>query len=363
MLQMSLSSTLREVQDPETIEVPGVEDDNGVFNNATFTQAANQQHINEWRDVVQPSAGSQITLSRLNDGSYQSCEKKYQMFEPLAGPFSIVSLTRSEESALNLAITVDGSVCRAGMGLAHQTDNHTNTRQQFYLGQHGAIFSSFCPGLVISVGEDISGSITLETSQLNMPRLKWIFTNGTIESAANQGMVLVKDRDSTAITLQSITTASPTNKAWKRINTRLMHVNGDDHASWRHAWTVSFVTPVSHNNPTFSTLEESIVRGGSKTCYSQNTAFSASFDGFARVLIINDPSDEEQCRNTREALGFDKDHPFDTEIRETFRKFMCDPFFTGVDHTLDTLSKNATAPPKFEMGEHTPVEYEAVARN
>ena len=143
MLQMSLSSTLREVEGPEIITDPGAEDDNSVFNNATFTQAANKQTVIEWSNVVLPTSGSQITLSGLNDGLYQSCEKKYQMFEPLAGPFSIVSLTRSEESALNLAITVDGSVCRTGMGLIYQTDNHTNTQQQFHLGQHGAIFSYF----------------------------------------------------------------------------------------------------------------------------------------------------------------------------------------------------------------------------
>ena len=335
MLQMSLSSTLREVQDPETIEVPGVEDDNGVFNNATFTQAANQQHINEWRDVVQPSAGSQITLSRLNDGSYQSCEKKYQMFEPLAGPFSIVSLTRSEESALNLAITVDGIVCRAGMGLVYQTDNHTNTQQQFYLGQHGAIFSSFCPGLVISADEGVPRSITLEPVQLDTPRMKWKHASGMIESAANPGMVVANTLSGRAMTLQNSTAASTANKSWKRINTRLVDVNEDDHASWRQAWTVSFITPVSDNNPSFSTLEESIVGDGSKRCYRPNTAFSASFDGFARGLTINDASDEMQCRDTQEALGFDKDHPFDMEVRETFLKFMCDQFFTGVDHMMD----------------------------
>ena len=45
MLQMSLSSTLREVEGPEIITDPGAEDDNSVFNNATFTQAANEQNV------------------------------------------------------------------------------------------------------------------------------------------------------------------------------------------------------------------------------------------------------------------------------------------------------------------------------
>ena len=49
---------------------------------------------------------------------------------------------------------------------------------------------------------------------------------------------------------------------------------------------------------------------------------------------------------------------FDTEVRDSFHKHKCDPFFTGIDHTsgMDAMA----APPQFEMVEYTPVEYEAV---
>ena len=36
------------------------------------------------------------------------------------------------------------------MGLVSQYDDIASQRQQFYLGQHGSIFSAVCPGLVIS---------------------------------------------------------------------------------------------------------------------------------------------------------------------------------------------------------------------
>ena len=83
------------------------------------------------------------------------------------------------------------------------------------------------------------------------------------------------------------------------------------------------------------------------------------------------------CGDTREKLGFDKDHPFDTEIRDKFYEHQCDPFFTSVDHTgagaaAETrkgadgeAAKNETGtdgmegPPQFEMVEYTPAEYEA----
>ena len=118
---------------------------------------------------------------------------------------------------------------------------------------------------------------------------------------------------------------------------------------------VSFVTP-GYN---ITTLEESVLgshKGQSTTCYPRNPAFCASFDNFAKKLVINDANNEEKCRKTREGMGFDKDHQFDTEVCETFNEHQCDPFFTGVDHSSEPLPD----PPQFEMVEYTPVEYEAV---
>ena len=55
-------------------------------------------------------------------------------------------------------------------------------------------------------------------------------------------------------------------------------------------------------------------------------------------------------------MAFDKNHPFDTEVRESFHEHMCDSFFDSVDHVAPSLE----APPQFEMVKYTPVEYEAV---
>ena len=69
-----------------------------------------------------------------------------------------------------------------------------------------------------------------------------------------------------------------------------------------------------------------------KHCYVMNSAFSASFDSFAKEVVVDDPSDEDQCRKVREALGFDRDYPFDVEVSENYHEHQCDPFFSGVDH-------------------------------
>lgn len=68
------------------------------------------------------------------------------------------------------------------------------------------------------------------------------------------------------------------------------------------------------------------------TCYNVSSAFSAAFDAFANNIAIEDAADEDQCRKVREELGFDKDHPFDTEVRDNFLQHQCDPFFSGIDH-------------------------------
>ena len=116
---------------------------------------------------------------------------------------------------------------------------------------------------------------------------------------------------------------------------------------------MSFISSSPHN----ISLEE-FERGNNlaTTCYKPNPVFSKAFDDFAKELVIVDPKDKEKCGEVREELGFDRDHQFDTEVREKFHEHMCDPFFTGVDHTGPLLE----APPQFEMLEYTPVEYEAV---
>ena len=62
------------------------------------------------------------------------------------------------------------------------------------------------------------------------------------------------------------------------------------------------------------------------------------------TLVIADPGDEEECRNAREELGFEPDHPHDTEVCEEFESQMCSPFFDGVDEMTHGLED----PPEYE---------------
>lgn len=104
------------------------------------------------------------------------------------GPFSLVNPNNG------LSITVEGLRCSSGMALTPQVDDPNNQRQQFYLGQHGSIFSLFCPGLVLSVSNstDTDGSyfIQLEVFHLNDKKMKWRFLDGMIESVFYPGMVI-----------------------------------------------------------------------------------------------------------------------------------------------------------------------------
>ena len=183
--------------------------------------------------------------------------------------------------------------------------------------------------------------------------MKWKFSNGMIESVSHPGMVISNDAADTSMTLQSYSADGLSSQNWKRVNTRLLDLNTDQ--SWNQEWTVSFLTP-GYDNRTLDELAGSSDDTLSTTCYQRNTGFSSSFDLFAKELVISDASDEEQCMNTREQLGFDKEHPFDTEVRDKFYDHMCDPFFTFVDHSVEPLA----APPQFELIEYTPEEYEKV---
>ena len=240
------------------------------------------------------------------------------------GPFSVVN-PNSE-----LAMTVDDGTCSNGLSLSSNADDHTSIRQQFYLGQHGSIFSAQCPGLVLAADNSTDNfSITLEIFQMNQKKLKWKFANGVIESVLKSGMILANNPDDNTMILKSNST-SDSNMKWIRMNTRLLASNSAT-SGWKQDWKVAFVDP-EYKGPSVTEF----IQGNtllSTTCYKANPAFSASFDDFAKELVVNDASDEDQCRKVREGLGFDKDHPFDVEVRDNFYQHQCDPFFTGVDHT------------------------------
>ena len=80
--------------------------------------------------------------------------------------------------------------------------------------------------------------------------------------------------------------------------------------------------------------------------------FSRSFEDFALNLVIYDASDEARCQEVREVLGFESDHPFDTEVCQEFESYMCDRNFDEVDTLLGGLDK----PPTFEAIEYEDIE-------
>jgi hypothetical protein len=248
------------------------------------------------------------------------------------------------------------------MLLKSNEDDHTDAAQKFYLGQHGSIFSAACPGLVLSANNDTSHGflLRLDTFRVGAKNLKWMFVNGTIESVLYTNMVIVKNTDNTLSLINKTGTVETNQISWERINTRLLGIN---ETGWKQDWTVSLIASEYDG----ATLHDVFVNseGGSSVCYKTNPAFSASFENFASNLVIRDPSDDDQCRQVREDLGFDENHPFDTEVVDKFMEHMCDPFFTGVDHvsdrvSFDPASSGLSGPPKFETVDYTPVEYELV---
>eukprot|EP00956_Cyclotella_meneghiniana_P014940 scaffold22644_cov44-Cyclotella_meneghiniana.AAC.4 len=333
------------------------------YNSTNYTEASGHTTV-EWDEAKTPAARSAIGLSHSNAERYQKWTKERQLFRPLMGPFSIVNPNSGS------ALTVDDGTCANGMNLSSAPDDIESLRQKFYLGQHGSIFSAQCPGLVIAADPshndtNIEIDIKLQNFRINENTQKWKFINGMIESVSNSGMVLANNPNQ-SMKLQSNSTAISDLSIfnWKRVNTRLLVSN--DQSEWKQQWTVSFTSP-GHDSMTLDeyTQDEAM----SSICYKHNPAFSASFENFAKQLVVNDAGDEEQCRKVREELGFDKDHPFDTEVRDNFYQHQCDPFFTGIDHVsgLDKSinwnsdgSSTLKGPPKFEMVDYTPVEYEAV---
>lgn len=104
-------------------------------------------------------------------------------------------------------------------------------------------------------------------------------------------------------------------------------------SSQNQKWSIEYVE--EYNGASFT----SAYTAGQK-CYKQNQGFSQSFDDFARNLVISDAGNENQCMNARVGLGFDKDHPYDTEVCDTFRDYTCDIHFTGKynDRSMVTFS-------------------------
>eukprot|EP00956_Cyclotella_meneghiniana_P044196 scaffold306411_cov139-Cyclotella_meneghiniana.AAC.1 len=224
-----------ETQDDTLFGGPPKQQDNTKSPTAAFTDEP-QKVETEWDPATPPSIGSTVILSDLNVERYQKWTKQRQLFHPLMGPFSIVNPNSG------LAMTVDHGTCSNGLSLSSSTDNHTSIRQQFYLGQHGSIFSAQCPGLVLAADNSTDDfSVALEIFLINQKKLKWKFANGMVESVSNSGMVLASSPSDNTFILKSNST-SDSNMKWIRMNTRLLASNSAT-SGWKQDWKVAFVDP------------------------------------------------------------------------------------------------------------------------
>jgi transposase len=126
-----------------------------------------------------------------------------------------------------------------------------------------------------------------------------------IESVLN-GLVLALDTDG-AMTLQSKNNTNMSNTTWKHRNTRALDSNTEmEQSNWKNKWTVSFITS-GYKETSLANYTAHQTDALLPICYKSSPAFSASFEEFAKGLEIRDPRDEDECREMREALGFDKD--------------------------------------------------------
>ena len=80
--------------------------------------------------------------------------------------------------------------------------------------------------------------------------------------------------------------------------------------------------------------------------------YSKAFEEyFGSDLVIDDPSDEGRCGEVREKLGFDPEHPFDTEVCNTFNEVMCDSMYLELDDILDGIKSREGATIAYEEAE------------
>lgn len=142
------------------------------------TPSPKQYDDEDWDPAHPARVGSILVLSDQDSERYQKFSHVRQTFKHLMGPFHITNPTSG------LSMMVDSETCvENGMPLKAAPDNHDDVKQQFYLGQHGSLFSAPCPGLVMSVSDSPNdNSIKLETFVLGEKKQKWQFRDGTVAS-------------------------------------------------------------------------------------------------------------------------------------------------------------------------------------
>ena len=313
-----------------------------------------------------PRVGAAIFLSNNSAEQYQLWTPKHERFKNLKGPFSFVNASGFAMDIHNTD-NQDGA-CAHNMNLVMQTDDYNSLSQHFYLGQFGSIISAKCPGLVISTDSSSSDCnnaaeqmLTLQTYEIGKEGAKWKLNNdGSIESVKCPGMVISKGGGAgTDLSLVSRTelTTDPS-QTWRRQNVRLLDSDAELSQEWIQDWSLSFDSTEQGYN--ISSLQEfsGSTDEVTKRCYPPNPAFNRAFEDFASGFVINTAADEDECKATRQDMGFEPDHPFDTDVCHSFKEHMCDPFYTGIDHMTETLA--VPVRPIFEAVEYEEEEYEEV---
>jgi hypothetical protein len=272
------------------------------------------------------------------------------------------------DSATGLAMSLADDTCTLGTALKMQADSYNDKKQHFYIGNSGgeriprlkktsssftlhlsslylcpAIYSVLCPGLEVAAS-GAGAQLTLQ-SVAREANSKWNFhSDGSIESFKTGNNIEIVGSD---IRLEGSALQTSFTK-WIKINTRLLTTSDASSSNeWNQNWKVNFVEAFDGS---ILGQTHDIGAVGSGTCYTVNQGFSPSFEDFARDLAIDDASDEDQCRKARELLGYDRDYPYDTEVRDRFNDKACGIDHTAVDHMIKPLAK----PPSF-----TEIEFEA----
>ena len=80
---------------------------------------------------------------------------------------------------------------------------------------------------------------------------------------------------------------------------------------------------------------------------TNSSSSECEFEDWTGGFVIDDPSDEEQCRNARSSLFFDEDYADDVDVCEEFQSFMCDGIF--VEDLVEVPPE-----PTFESVSYTP---------
>jgi hypothetical protein len=211
----------------------------------------------------------------------------------------------SDGLSISIRNTAD-TPCSLGADLEGQTYDHSSLSQQFYLGENGHIASALCPGLVIASTE--TGNPSLQTHLRDNDGAKWKLKNdGNIESMKFQTFLSIEGSTEAKVVLSEL------HQTWTVENV----VAGSElnpNQGWITDWFVSFTEP-GYNTIDLQQVSDNVFDGVT-TCYPLNSGFNGPFERFASSFAITNAEDEETCAQAREELGFEGNHPFDTEVCE-----------------------------------------------